>query len=79
MGWFSSITNGITRSMTSAPKRTSPRSAAPERKKHPLGLSPRDTNGPVVPTRPTAGYNRARNKDGRWRRKNTRAPAVNNR
>ncbi|WP_085681059.1 CFI-box-CTERM domain-containing protein [Marinobacter salarius] len=31
--------------------------------------SPRDTNGPVVKTGPTAGKNRSRNKDGKWRRK----------
>lgn len=32
--------------------------------------SPRDTNGPVVKTGPTAGQNRDRNKDGSWRAKN---------
>jgi len=31
--------------------------------------SPRDTNGPVVKSGPTAGKNRSRNKDGRWRKK----------
>lgn len=31
--------------------------------------SPRDTHGPVVKTGPTAGQNRSRNKDGRWRAK----------
>lgn len=30
---------------------------------------PRDTGGPVVKTGPTAGENRSRNKDGRWRQK----------
>lgn len=28
--------------------------------------SPKDTNGPVVKTGPTAGNNRSRNKDGAW-------------
>lgn len=32
-------------------------------------LSPRDTHGPLVKTGPTAGQNRSRNKDGRWRAK----------
>jgi hypothetical protein len=31
--------------------------------------SPRDTNGPVVKTGPTAGQNRSRNNDGSWRKK----------
>ena len=31
--------------------------------------SPRDTNGPVVKTGPTAGQNRSRNDDGAWRKK----------
>ncbi len=31
--------------------------------------SPRDTNGPVVRTGPTAGQNRSRNSDGSWRKK----------
>lgn len=31
--------------------------------------SPRETNGPVVKTGPTAGQNRSRNKDGSWREK----------
>lgn len=31
--------------------------------------SPRDTNGPVVRTGPTAGQNRSRNTDGKWRAK----------
>jgi len=35
--------------------------------------SPRDTNGPVVKTGPTAGENRSRNKDGRWRAKRSDA------
>jgi len=29
--------------------------------------SPKDTKGPVVKTGPTAGQNRSRNSDGRWR------------
>lgn len=32
-------------------------------------LSPRDTNGPVVKTGPTAGQNRSRNNDGTWHKK----------
>lgn len=32
-------------------------------------LSPRYTNGPVVKDGPNAGQNRARNKDGAWRKK----------
>ena len=31
--------------------------------------SPKDTNGPVVRTGPTAGENRSRNQDGAWRKK----------
>jgi hypothetical protein len=31
--------------------------------------SPRETNGPVVKTGPTAGQNRSRNDDGAWRKK----------
>ncbi len=31
--------------------------------------SPKDTNGPVVKSGPTAGQNRSRNQDGQWRRK----------
>ncbi len=31
--------------------------------------SPKETNGPVVKTGPTAGQNRSRNDDGRWRAK----------
>jgi len=31
--------------------------------------SPNKTNGPVVKTGPTAGQNRSRNQDGRWREK----------
>lgn len=31
--------------------------------------SPKDTHGPVVKTGPTAGQNRSRNKNGRWRKK----------
>jgi len=30
---------------------------------------PKDTNGPVVKTGPTAGSNRSRNQDGSWRKK----------
>lgn len=37
-------------------------------KKNP-NKSPKDTKGPVVKTGPTAGENRSRNKDGRWRAK----------
>lgn len=35
--------------------------------------SPRDTNGPVVKTGPTAGQNRSRNSDGAWRKKRSDA------
>lgn len=35
--------------------------------------SPRDTNGPVVRTGPTAGQNRSRNADGRWQAKRSDA------
>ena len=35
--------------------------------------SPRDTHGPVVTTGPTAGQNRSRNKNGRWRKKRSDA------
>ena len=35
--------------------------------------SPRDTNGPVVKTGPTAGQNRSRNDDGAWRKKRSDA------
>ena len=35
--------------------------------------SPRDTNGPVVKTGPTAGNNRSRNDDGAWRKKRSDA------
>ena len=35
--------------------------------------SPRDTNGPVVKTGPTAGENRSRNNDGAWRKKRSDA------
>lgn len=48
--------------------------AIPERPRYPLGLSPRDTHGPVVQEGPTAGYNRARNQDGQWRRKHIHRP-----
>lgn len=36
-------------------------------------LSPKDTNGPIVKTGPTAGQNRSRNKDGTWRKKRSDA------
>lgn len=36
-------------------------------------LSPKDTHGPVVTTGPTAGQNRSRNNDGRWRKKRSDA------
>lgn len=36
-------------------------------------LSPRDTHGPLVETGPTAGQNRSRNKNGRWRKKRSDA------
>lgn len=36
-------------------------------------LSPTDTHGPIVKTGPTAGQNRSRNKDGRWRKKRSDA------
>ena len=36
-------------------------------------LSPKDTHGPIVQTGPTAGQNRSRNKDGRWRKKRSDA------
>ena len=35
--------------------------------------SPRETGGPVVKTGPTAGQNRSRNKNGRWRKKRSDA------
>lgn len=35
--------------------------------------SPRDTHGPIVKTGPTAGKNRSRNKNGRWRKKRSDA------
>ena len=72
MGWFSFFTRSITRSVSSAPKRSSTRAASAAPKRYPLGLAPRYTHGPVVQVGPTAGYNRARNQDGRWRAKNTR-------
>lgn len=36
-------------------------------------LSPAQTGGPVVKTGPTAGQNRSRNKNGRWRAKRSDA------
>ncbi len=38
-------------------------------KRHDPRKAPAQTGGPVVKTGPTAGQNRARNRDGRWRRK----------
>ena len=35
--------------------------------------SPKDTHGPLIKTGPTAGQNRSRNKDGRWRKKRSDA------
>lgn len=35
--------------------------------------SPKETNGPVVKTGPTAGQNRSRNADGQWRAKRSDA------
>lgn len=35
--------------------------------------SPKETNGPVVKTGPTAGNNRSRNDDGTWRAKRSDA------
>jgi hypothetical protein len=35
--------------------------------------SPRETGGPVVGSGPTAGNNRSRNSDGRWRAKRSDA------
>lgn len=37
------------------------------------GLSPNQTHGPIVKTGPTAGQNRSRNKNGRWRAKRSDA------
>ena len=34
---------------------------------------PRETGGPVVKTGPTAGQNRSRNQNGRWRAKRSDA------
>lgn len=36
-------------------------------------LSPKDTHGPIVKTGPTAGQNRSRNQNGRWRKKRSDA------
>ncbi len=36
-------------------------------------LSPNKTHGPVVKTGPTAGQNRSRNNNGRWRKKRSDA------
>lgn len=38
--------------------------------------SPRETNGPVVKTGPTANNNRSRNNDGSWRKKRSDAASV---
>ena len=35
--------------------------------------SPKHTHGPVIKTGPTAGQNRSRNKNGRWRKKRSDA------
>lgn len=35
--------------------------------------SPKDTHGPIVKTGPTAGKNRSRNNNGRWRCKRSDA------
>lgn len=35
--------------------------------------SPRDNGGPLVKTGPTAGENRSRNGDGKWRKKRSDA------
>lgn len=35
--------------------------------------SPRNTQGPIVKTGPTAGQNRSRNNDGSWRKKRSDA------
>lgn len=41
-------------------------------------LSPAKTGGPIVKTGPTAGQNRSRNKDGRWRAKRSDAGKKRN-
>lgn len=46
-------------------------------KKDPL-KSPRDTNGPVVKTGPTAGQNRSRTQEGAWRAKRSDAGVPRN-
>lgn len=38
--------------------------------------SPRETNGPVVKTGPTANQNRSRNSDGSWRKKRSDAGST---
>lgn len=38
-----------------------------------VSKSPNQTGGPVVKTGPTAGQNRSRNQDGRWRAKRSDA------
>lgn len=35
--------------------------------------SPKNTGGPIVKNGPTAGQNRSRNKNGRWRKKRSDA------
>jgi hypothetical protein len=40
--------------------------------------SPKDTNGPIVRTGPTAGQNRSRNNDGEWRKKRSDANKTRN-
>ncbi len=41
-------------------------------------LSPAQTGGPVVKTGPTAGQNRSRNQNGRWRAKRSDAGKKRN-
>lgn len=38
-----------------------------------IGKSTRETGGPIVKTGPTAGQNRSRNQNGRWRAKRSDA------
>lgn len=40
--------------------------------------SPRETGGPVVGSGPTAGQNRSKNQDGRWRAKRSDAGTSRN-
>jgi|GEM_PF-1333527 len=41
-------------------------------------LSPAKTGGPIVKTGPTAGQNRSRNQNGRWRAKRSDAGKKRN-